>query len=253
MAVCQLLCVLGVDAFQPWFRERREAREEMKELFSATPLSEVLVASQRGSGDVRLATESSGVKSAMQMFNGFFRFKLSKALQASPGKPLAWWDTRWVRRTSHRCGQQKPAGLSDSGGSAISPPSPPVACWCLPTDCKALRPSRRWPIKPKCQNGSFQRGSSGSQSFPHHCIPPKPITAGPARPAPPWLTRVATHNSHESVGSAGQRPHMQFELVQTRAFHICWLRVMFRVSTAAGRSKPFPPQATSIKGLLLRL
>jgi hypothetical protein len=29
----------------------------MKELFSATPLSEVLVASQRGSGDVRLATE----------------------------------------------------------------------------------------------------------------------------------------------------------------------------------------------------
>jgi hypothetical protein len=92
MAVCQFLC-LGVDAFQPWFRERREARGKMKELFSATPLSKVLVALS-----VALETsgspQSSGVKSAMRMSNGFFRFKLSKAPQASPGKPLAWWDTR---------------------------------------------------------------------------------------------------------------------------------------------------------------
>ena len=152
-----------------------------------------LSCSQHGSGTPRLATESSGVESAM--LNGFFHFRPNlRQFLAVVGY------TRWVCRTSHRCGKQKPTGLPDFGGSAISPPSPPVACRgvCgLTARHFRLEPVLAYQTKvpPRLVSTRW----SGSQSFPRHCMPPKPITAGPARPAPPWLTPAATHNDSQQL------------------------------------------------------
>lgn len=126
--------------------------------------------------------------------------------------------TRWVCRTSHRCGKQKPTGLPDFGGSAISPPSPPVACWvsgCLRTDCKAL-PAR---AGAGLSNQSVSTARFNAMLW--QPVAPAPLHAAQTNHCRPCTTSAAVANT----GCGSQRlttTHMKVLVLPGNAHTCSW-------------------------------